>query len=78
MFKCYECEKLFENPKRVSESRGEFWGMPAYEDVYYCPNCGSEAFGEINNDDITDEEYYKGEPDYDEYEEYERWESERY
>ena len=32
--------------KKVQESRGEFWGMPAYETMYYCPLCGSEALAD--------------------------------
>ena len=31
MYKCCCCGELFEIPKAVNESRGEFWGMPAFE-----------------------------------------------
>lgn len=41
MYKCLKCGKTFseEEIKRVSEYRGEFWGMPCYEDVEYSPCC---------------------------------------
>lgn len=44
IFKCNDCGTIFDSPRCVSESRGEFWGMPAYEDMYYCPHCGGEDF----------------------------------
>ena len=43
-FMCYECQQEFDRPKYVQESRGEFWGMPAFETMAYCPHCGSDAF----------------------------------
>ena len=63
-YRCIDCEQEFDEPEKVQESRGEFWGMPAYETVYYCPYCGG---------DVADND----EEDYDEEEEYERWERER-
>lgn len=47
MFYCPSCGKTFEYPKVVKEYRGEFWGMPAYEDMYYCPECGDDDYDEI-------------------------------
>lgn len=58
-FRCYNCKELFDYPKRVPESRGEFWGMPAYEDMYYCPRCGSDDWDEeevIRKREIEEEE----------------------
>lgn len=49
-FMCYDCKEVFDEPKKVQESRGEFWGMPAFETMYYCPCCGSEA---IDEEDIV-------------------------
>ena len=46
MFICRDCGSKFEDPKRVKESRGEFWGAPAYEDCWYCPECGSDDYDE--------------------------------
>lgn len=43
-FMCYECQQEFNEPKYVWENRGEFWGAPAFEQMAYCPYCGSEAF----------------------------------
>lgn len=47
MYKCEDCGHIFPTPKRVEEDRGEFWGTPAYETVYYCPRCESEAFYDL-------------------------------
>ena len=46
-YKCYECKTLFDEPRAVEESRGEFWGMPCSETMYYCPHCGSEEWDEV-------------------------------
>ena len=38
---CLECGKTFEDSEIAhwQESRGEFWGFPAYETVSGCPRC---------------------------------------
>ena len=65
MFKCLNCGKLFDEGelKIVSEPRGEFWGMPCYENVEVSPCCNddfiyipddSDQF--TDPDEITDEE----------------------
>lgn len=51
MFKCNDCGGTFEDPKIVNEYRGEFWGQPSYEEVGYCPYCGSDDWGEKEIDD---------------------------
>ena len=51
MFKCYECGKRFEWPEEVDEPRGEYWGMPCSERVYYCPMCDGWDFEEIQDDE---------------------------
>ena len=59
MYKCNCCGKKFDHPRAVEESRGEFWGMPAYETMYYCPICGSEDYDDwfwFDADDEEDEE----------------------
>lgn len=38
-YKCYDCGKVFEYPDVWEESRGEFWGFPAYESMSGCPYC---------------------------------------
>ena len=55
MFKC-ECGAIFEEPKLVRESRGEFWGVPCWEDMYYCPYCGDSCFDEYNEEDEEEDE----------------------
>jgi predicted nucleic acid-binding Zn-ribbon protein len=41
MQKCLECGKVFEDDEIAhwQESRGEFWGFPAYETMSGCPHC---------------------------------------
>lgn len=53
MLVCQDCGCLFDSPKIIKESRGEFWGMPCYEDVSVCPSCGSDDFNlrSAHNDD---------------------------
>lgn len=44
MVRCCDCGWIGEPEelKAEQESRGEFWGMPAYEAVDHCPECGSD------------------------------------
>ena len=44
MYKCVECGHIFEKgeEKHWTESRGEFWGMPASETMTGCPRCGGD------------------------------------
>ena len=51
-FKCLDCGRIFDSPKVVEESRGEFWGMPCTETMYYCPYCG----GDIDYVELLEEE----------------------
>lgn len=51
MFKCNDCGARFVWPKAVEEARGEYWGMPCSEWVYYCPMCGRWDFEEIHGDE---------------------------
>lgn len=66
-----ECGAVFHEPKAVEESRGEFWGMPCSETMYYCPVCGDDCFDEeeVDEDEVEilesdsswdgyDEDYY--------------------
>ena len=41
MQKCLECGKVFEDDEIAHwrESRGEFWGVPAYATMSGCPRC---------------------------------------
>lgn len=64
-FMCYECEREFDEPRYIWEDRGEFWGMPAFEKMAYCPYCGSEAFDYTANviADLADVENEEDEED---------------
>jgi hypothetical protein len=64
MYKCNNCGHVFDEPKRWSESRGEFWGSPCYEDMDGCPNC-EESYDEayeckICGEYFTEEELHGG------------------
>ena len=41
LYKCCECGHVFEGDEVAvwTESRGEFWGFPAYEEMTGCPRC---------------------------------------
>lgn len=47
MYRCNRCGTEFEEPATKQESRGEFWGTPAYEEFSICPCCKSDDFEEI-------------------------------
>ena len=53
MVRCCDCSWIGEPEelKAVDESRGEFWGMPAYETMYYCPECGSDCVDDYNEEE---------------------------
>lgn len=53
MLKCLDCDWTGDplELKRSEEYRGEFWGMPAYETVYCCPECGSDNIDDFTEDD---------------------------
>jgi len=44
-YTCNYCGKLFTYPHLELENRGEFWGMPAFEEMSYSPCC-KESFTE--------------------------------
>lgn len=47
MFKCNDCNYVFEEPQKIRESRGEYWGAPCWETWYVCPNCKSNDYDEV-------------------------------
>ena len=53
MIRCDDCGWIGESEdlKIVEESRGEFWGAPAYERMSYCPVCGSDCLDEYKEED---------------------------
>lgn len=70
MIRCDNCGKIFEEPKIVQESRGEYFGRPAYEDWAVCPFCGDDDLEYDYEMEEDDEESELEEPDYDEEYEY--------
>ena len=61
LFRCNDCGHEFEIPDTEREYRGEFWGVPAFENVAVCPMCRSDDFEEINESE--DEEREENERD---------------
>lgn len=53
--RCLNCgaEILRDELEYTREYMGEFWGMPAYEDAYVCPHCGSD---DIEDSEVDDDE----------------------
>ena len=57
--RCCNCGKLFDEDdiKVVNEDRGEFWGMPCTERMYYSPCCTDDfedAYEDDEEDDLID------------------------
>ena len=60
MFKCYDCEATFFEPRNVSERVGEYHGEPAYTSYACCPECGG-AFGKAVQCKECDEWFFDDE-----------------
>lgn len=59
MYKCKECEIVFEELDYISAE--SFYGVSdefsnSYQKVSVCPYCGEHNYIEINEEDINDEE----------------------
>ena len=61
-YKCNDCGNEFTQLKAVEESRGEFWGIPCSETMYYCPFCDGDDVEEIEGE--FDGPIYDPEGDY--------------
>lgn len=55
MYKCSECDKLFDEPGHFYLS-GEFWGAPFTEKIPCCPYCESEFFVDVDELERLEEE----------------------
>ena len=55
-YRCCECGKIFdeEDIKVVEEDRGEYWGIPCYEQMELSPCCDWD-FEEVYEDDEEDD-----------------------
>lgn len=54
-YRCNDCGLEFDKPARWEESRGEFWGTPAFETCYGCPNCYG-SFDVVEDTEENEEE----------------------
>ena len=54
MIRCNDCTHLFDAPAQWNESRGEFWGQPAFELMTGCPHCYSTDYEEIKEEENDD------------------------
>lgn len=54
-YRCCNCGRLFDYDelKKVEEGRGEYWGIPCYETMYYSPCC-QDDYEEAYEDDEED------------------------
>ena len=62
MFKCWDCEATFDEPKNTSELLGEYHGQPAYQTYACCPECGG-SFTEAEQCEICGEWFFEDELD---------------
>ena len=53
MVRCGDCGWIgySDELKRVEEPRGEYWGVPCSETMYYCPCCGSDYLKDYKEED---------------------------
>lgn len=54
MYICLNCGNRFEHPKKIQEDRGEFWGVPCWETMYYSPCCEDDYDEEDEEDEEED------------------------
>lgn len=56
-YRCLACGKLFDEDevKKVEESRGEFWGFPCTETMYYSPCCTDDFDDAYEEDELMEE-----------------------
>ena len=64
MYKCNECEKVFDEPRNESETMGEYCGVPAIEYRKVCPCCGGGNFEEAVICKVCGEYYTESEIHY--------------
>ena len=55
MYKCLDCEGIFEEPIITTESY-ECWGRPVYEEKECCPYCYGWAFEEYDPYEYDDDD----------------------
>ena len=53
ILKCCKCGKPC-TIHAVEESRGEFWGFPAYETVHYSDCCNDDVYEEDEDEENSD------------------------
>lgn len=53
-YRCYDCGGYFNYPRIEHEDRGECWGLPAFEDVPYCPLC---KWGDFDKAEVVDADF---------------------
>ncbi len=62
-YQCERCGSKFETPvlEKEREDRGEFWGVPCFEEVVYafCPDCGADEDWIEENMVSDDDEAYE-------------------
>ena len=55
MYRCLSCGKVFDEPKRWKENRGEFWGSPCWEWWTGSPCCEWD-YDLVNEEDLDYED----------------------
>ena len=54
LYRCCNCGRVFEHSemKVVEESRGEYWGIPCTERMYYSPCCTDDFENVYEEDEL--------------------------
>ena len=56
MYKCNYCGRTFDELATWNESRGEFWGVMAFESMSGCPFCFDSDYEEFDENADENEE----------------------
>lgn len=55
MYKCQNCQEMFDSPNAVLDSDSEYWGRRVHHYTSVCPNCGSDDFEEMDKCEVCGE-----------------------
>lgn len=51
MYRCDDCGFEFEEPKEYEDFVGYYGSQRAYQTIYLCPECGSDDFFELTEEE---------------------------
>lgn len=55
MYKCMNCQQMFDSPNCVLDSVSEYWGATAHHYTSVCPFCASDEYEEMDKCEVCGE-----------------------